>query len=211
MSEAATTKETGLGYWENFWNVMQLDASFILENLPPVDCAKLTKHFESLTPQDQVLDLMGGNSKLLKAILERAGKPEASIIGGDYAFWLLKEKSVAGTKAMLDVEKPLPFKEASFPLVFCSFGLNYLEEEKIENLIGEIARVLKSGGKVIILGSPKFHHEEKEVTSFDTQLVAKIKEWMEAKNLNQIKSEKFIGVSDPAKDKEFIIVSASKK
>lgn len=86
-----------------------------------------------------------------------------------------------------------------------------LEEEKIENLIGEIARVLKNGGKVVILGSPKFHHEEKEVTPFDAQLVANLKKWMEAKDLNQIENEKFMGVSGPAKDKEFIIVSASKK
>lgn len=211
MSETTASIETGLGYWDNIWNVMQLDASVILENLPLADCAKLTRHFELLAPKDCALDIMGGNSKLLKAILERAGKPDVSIVSGDYAFWLLKEKSVADTKVMLDAEKNLPFKEASFPLVFCSFGLNYLEEEKIKNLIGEITRVLKNRGKAVILGSPEFYHEEKELTAFDDSLVINLRGWMGACGLEQVESEKFIGISGPARDKEFIIISATKK
>lgn len=203
-------KEAPFDYWSDYWNILELDSSVILENLPPEDLTKLTKHFTFLNSGDLIFDLMGGDSRLLKKVLEMSGKSGVQMVSGDLAGWLLKNRSQADLKVLLDAKQLFPFRENSFPLVFCSFGLNYLTENEIANLISNVSRVLKEDGKFLILGSPDFCDQREQVGFFDEEMVVKVKNLMKLNGFEKAESDSFVGAESFAKNKNFLVVSGQK-
>jgi demethylmenaquinone methyltransferase / 2-methoxy-6-polyprenyl-1,4-benzoquinol methylase len=99
-----------------------------------------------------VLDLCAGTGDFALAVKEQV--PEAKVVLADFS------------KAMLELAKPkignaqgfeflgadalkLPFHDMAFDAVVCGFGVRNLDS--VESGLKEIARVLKPGGKAVIL------------------------------------------------------------
>ena len=108
----------------------------------------------AVQPGWQVLDIAGGTGDLARAFARQAGAQgrvvltdinEAMLrVGRDR---LLDEGLVLPTAAC-DAEK-LPFAEASFDLVSVAFGLRNMTHK--EAALAEMARVLKPGGRLLVL------------------------------------------------------------
>lgn len=106
-----------------------------------------------------ILDLCTGTGDL--AIL--AAKKGAKVIGIDFCEEMLaiaKEKvGLANLKDKIEFKlghiPPLPFDDESFDCLICGFGLRHLPIKK--KTFGELLRVIKLGGRMIILevGRPK--------------------------------------------------------
>jgi demethylmenaquinone methyltransferase/2-methoxy-6-polyprenyl-1,4-benzoquinol methylase len=108
----------------------------------------------NVRPGDKVLDLAGGTGDLARAFAGPAG--EAGVVvhtdineamlrrGRDR---LLDEGKVLPT-VLCDAET-LPFADASFDLVSVAFGLRNMTHK--DKALAEMARVLKTGGRLLVL------------------------------------------------------------
>ncbi len=97
-----------------------------------------------------VLDLCAGTGDFALAVKEQW--PEAKVALADFAKpMLVLAKQKAGTSFdYLEADAlKLPFQDFSFDLVVCGFGVRNLDS--VEAGLKEIARVLKPGGKAVIL------------------------------------------------------------
>src|SRR5215212_3673100 len=98
-------------------------------------------------PRDRVLDCATGTGDLAIAF-RKAG---ASVVGTDFVPEMI---AIARTKApdvefdVADVTR-LPFDDASFDVASISFGIRNVEDPR--RGIAELARVVRSGGRVIVL------------------------------------------------------------
>jgi demethylmenaquinone methyltransferase/2-methoxy-6-polyprenyl-1,4-benzoquinol methylase len=109
-------------------------------------------------PGDRVLDVAGGTADLALAFARRVGA--GGIGGGDV--WVTDINNAMLTRgrdrlidhgfmtpaAQCDGEK-LPFPSAHFDCVTCAFGLRNMTHK--EQALGEMARVLRPGGRLLVL------------------------------------------------------------
>ena len=105
---------------------------------------------------DRVLDLAGGTGDIAALLLPRVGE-RGSVVLGDINAAMLR----AGRDRMLDRglvknldyaqlnAESLPFPNASFDAVTIAFGLRNVTDK--QRALGEMFRVLKPGGRVLIL------------------------------------------------------------
>lgn len=99
-----------------------------------------------------VLDLCAGTGDFALALKEQI--PGAKVVLADFSKSMLKlAKDKAGSQTGLDYFEAdalkLPFHDMSFDAVVCGFGVRNLDS--VEAGLKEIARVLKPGGKAVIL------------------------------------------------------------
>ncbi|HKE49663.1 MAG TPA: bifunctional demethylmenaquinone methyltransferase/2-methoxy-6-polyprenyl-1,4-benzoquinol methylase UbiE [Rhodanobacteraceae bacterium] len=107
-------------------------------------------------PGDVVLDLAGGTGDIAALLLPRVGEKGAVVVGDINAAMLrvgrdrlLDRGRVRGLDyAQLDAEA-LPFPDRSFDCVTMAFGLRNVTHK--ERALAEIHRVLKIGGRALIL------------------------------------------------------------
>lgn len=107
----------------------------------------------------RVLDLACGTGDLALAILER--HPDAAVIGVDPSRAMLDiahEKAARrGRQLALEVgiAEELPFADGAFDGVSIAFGLRNVPDR--ERALGEMARVTRPGGRVVVLelGEPR--------------------------------------------------------
>jgi demethylmenaquinone methyltransferase/2-methoxy-6-polyprenyl-1,4-benzoquinol methylase len=95
-----------------------------------------------------VLDLAVGTGDSTKALL----KEKIKVIGADISFEMLKiaKKKIQNNFTLLCASVyQLPFKDKTFDAVTCAFGIRNMHET--ENALKEIYRVIKEGGKIVIL------------------------------------------------------------
>jgi ubiquinone/menaquinone biosynthesis C-methylase UbiE len=113
---------------------------------------------EVLTPEkgSTILDVGCGAGKQLKAFYEYL-EGEADITGGDISEELLDQARELNTElgntltiTELDFNTPFIFADESFDLLSCCFAIYYAED--IPFTIGEMHRVLKSGGRLFSTG-----------------------------------------------------------
>ena len=105
---------------------------------------------------DVVLDLAGGTGDIAALLLPRVGEKGAVVVGDINAEMLrvgrnrmLDRGNVRGLDYVeLDAES-LPFPDRSFDCVTMAFGLRNVTHK--ERALGEIRRVLKVGGRALIL------------------------------------------------------------
>jgi demethylmenaquinone methyltransferase / 2-methoxy-6-polyprenyl-1,4-benzoquinol methylase len=99
----------------------------------------------------RVLDLCAGTGDFALAVKEQI--PGAQVVLADFSkpmLKLAKEKAGAAGFEYLEADAlKLPFQDFSFDAVVCGFGVRNLDS--VEKGLKEIARVLKPGGKAVIL------------------------------------------------------------
>jgi ubiquinone/menaquinone biosynthesis methyltransferase len=100
----------------------------------------------------RVLDLCAGTGDFALALKEQA--PGAQVLLADFAKPMLnraqdKTKGKEGLNLIQTDALKLPFQDFSFDAVVCGFGVRNLDS--LETGLKEIARVLKPGGRAVIL------------------------------------------------------------
>jgi demethylmenaquinone methyltransferase / 2-methoxy-6-polyprenyl-1,4-benzoquinol methylase len=108
-----------------------------------------------LRPGNAALDLCCGTGDLALELRSRVG-PQGRVVGADFSERMLE---LAGQKAaergLADVTfewadaLELPYSDASFDAVTVGFGVRNLAD--LDRGIGEMARVLRAGGRLVIL------------------------------------------------------------
>jgi demethylmenaquinone methyltransferase/2-methoxy-6-polyprenyl-1,4-benzoquinol methylase len=104
-------------------------------------------------PDGQVLDLCCGTGDMTLALLRRAGKDGAKILGIDFSHAMLQraaEKSAGHRLRWVEADAlQLPFPSERFDLVTAAFGFRNLAD--YDAGLREICRVLRPGGQCCIL------------------------------------------------------------
>lgn len=113
--------------------------------------AMIARQVELLAPAagDLVLDAGTGSGNLAAALV-RTG---ARVVGIDFcepALPLAREKAPGATFQFGDLTRPLAFPDAAFDLVACSAVLHVLSRDEHRFAIGELARVLRPGGRFVV-------------------------------------------------------------
>jgi demethylmenaquinone methyltransferase / 2-methoxy-6-polyprenyl-1,4-benzoquinol methylase len=105
-------------------------------------------------PGHRVLDIAAGTGDLTRAFARRAG-PQGMVVHTDINEAMLREgrnrlidEGLLLASMVCDAEK-LPFPDASFDRVSVSFGLRNMTHK--DQALAEMARVLKPGGKLLVL------------------------------------------------------------
>jgi len=103
---------------------------------------------------DAVLDIAGGTGDMAQAFAKQAG-PQGTVVHTDINLAMLRQ----GRDRLLDEglmlpttvcdAEALPFVDASFNVVCVSFGLRNMTHK--DRALAEMARVLKPGGKLLVL------------------------------------------------------------
>ncbi len=102
----------------------------------------------------RVLDLAGGTGDLARLFARRVG-PKGVVVHTDINEQMLRrgrdrllDEGLALPTLLCDAEK-LPFADASFDVVSVAFGLRNMTRK--EQALAEMARVLRIGGKLLVL------------------------------------------------------------
>lgn len=111
-------------------------------------------------PGDSVLDCATGTGDLALAF-KRAVGPSGTVIGTDFNAQMLsfapKKAAAAGLEVKFEVADAmrLPYEAARFSVASISFGIRNVDDPKA--CVAELARVVKPGGRVVVLefGQPQ--------------------------------------------------------
>ncbi len=102
----------------------------------------------------RVLDIAGGTGDLARAFARKVG-PKGMVVHTDINEAMLRrgrerllDEGLALPTLLCDAEK-LPFADASFDLVSVAFGLRNMTHK--EQALAEMARVLRPGGRLLVL------------------------------------------------------------
>ena len=108
----------------------------------------------NLREGDKVLDIAGGTGDLAKAFARRVG-PTGQVVHTDINEAMLRtgrdrllDDGLALPTTICDAEQ-LPFRTGSFDLVSVAFGLRNMTHK--EQALAEMARVLRDGGRLLVL------------------------------------------------------------
>jgi demethylmenaquinone methyltransferase / 2-methoxy-6-polyprenyl-1,4-benzoquinol methylase len=108
-----------------------------------------------LEPGDSALDACCGTGDLALELAKRTGRA-GRVIGSDFSERMLDiarakaaERGAAGVRFEWGDALELPYDDRSFDAVTVGFGVRNLAD--LERGVGELARVLKPGGRLVIL------------------------------------------------------------
>ena len=108
----------------------------------------------NLKPGDQVLDIAGGTGDMAQAFAAKVGST-GTVVHTDINLAMLREgrnrltdEGLLLPTTVCDAEQ-LPFTDARFDLVCVAFGLRNMTHK--DRALREMARVLKPGGKLLVL------------------------------------------------------------
>ena len=138
---------------------------------------KFTVDLANVQPGEKVLDVASGTADLAKAFAKLAGS--ANVWQTDINEAMLKvgrdrlaNEGLATPHALADAEK-LPFASESFDLVTVAFGLRNMTHKDVA--LAEMTRVLKPGGRLMVLEFSKVHQSlEKVYDAYSFGLLPKI-------------------------------------
>lgn len=125
-------------------------------------------------PGEAVLEIGCGTGRALVP-LARAVSPGGSVTGVDLSEGMLARARsfVAGAAVSQAVRlvhadaTALPFEPASFDAAFASFALELFDGPEIPNVLGELTRVLRPGGRVVVVGMSRESPREPWVRLFE--------------------------------------------
>ena len=104
---------------------------------------------------DRVLDVGCGPGRLAIAFAERVG-PTGSVDGVDAAVEMINRASSQARKRgvvatfQVALAQQLPFPDATFDAVACTLALHHVAEDDQQTAVGEMYRVLKPHGRLLI-------------------------------------------------------------
>jgi demethylmenaquinone methyltransferase/2-methoxy-6-polyprenyl-1,4-benzoquinol methylase len=108
----------------------------------------------NLKPGGKVLDIAGGTGDMAMAFADKVG-PRGQVVHTDINLAMLRQgrerlidKGVLLPTTVCDAEH-LPFPDAAFDLVCVAFGLRNMTHK--DRALTEMARVLRPGGKLLVL------------------------------------------------------------
>ena len=131
------------------WSATYDEAVLQRSTYRPIHDAVLTR-LETTSPSS-ILDLGCGTGRLTERLGGRF--PDAEVVGVDYSPGMLDEASrrvrSPGRRLVLADAQQLPFAPASFDLATCTESFHWYPDQR--SALGEIARVLTPGGRLIIV------------------------------------------------------------
>lgn len=114
----------------------------------------------NVKPGARVLDIAGGTGDLARAFARKAG-PEGTVVHTDINETMLRtgrdrllDEGLSLPTTTCDAEK-LPFASECFDLVSVAFGLRNMTHK--DQALAEMTRVLKPGGRLIVLEFSQVH------------------------------------------------------
>lgn len=115
---------------------------------------KVAVRLSGAKPGHAVLDCATGTGDLALAF-KRAVGPTGTVLGTDFNAGMLsfapKKAQAAGLEVTFEVADAmkLPYETARFDVASISFGIRNVDDPKV--CLGELARVVKPGGRVVVL------------------------------------------------------------
>ncbi|HVK59228.1 MAG TPA: class I SAM-dependent methyltransferase [Candidatus Kapabacteria bacterium] len=110
---------------------------------------KMALRKAGLKPGMRMLDVATGTGLVARAALQ-LGLPKKDVIGLDPSAGMLGENSkTTGIQLFRGFGERLPFKDASFDFISMGYALRHVES--LSELFTEFRRVLKPGGRVLVL------------------------------------------------------------
>ena len=136
----------------------------------------------NLRDGDRVLDIAGGTGDLARAFARRVGRTGA-VVHTDINEAMLRtgrdrllDEGLALPTLLCDAEA-LPFADASFDVVSVAFGLRNMTHK--ERALAEMARVLKPGGKLLVLEFSKVAKPlEKAYDWYSFKVLPRLGQWV---------------------------------
>ena len=136
----------------------------------------------NLRDGDRVLDIAGGTGDLARAFARRVGSAGA-VVHTDINEAMLRtgrdrllDEGLALPTLLCDAEA-LPFADASFDVVSVAFGLRNMTHK--ERALAEMARVLKPGGKLLVLEFSKVAKPlEKAYDWYSFKVLPRLGQWV---------------------------------
>jgi len=101
----------------------------------------------NITQATKALDLASGTGDIAKLLLQHT--PSVTLCDINEDMLTIAKKKINGGEFIIADAQNLPFKNESFNLVTCVFGIRNFQE--IEKSIGEVKRILTTGGKFAIM------------------------------------------------------------
>ena len=136
----------------------------------------------NLKPGQRVLDIAGGTGDLAQAFAKKVG-PGGSVVHTDINLAMLRrgrdrllDAGLALPTLVCDAEK-LPFADASFDLASVGFGLRNMTRKDVA--LGEMCRVLKPGGRLLVLEFSKVARPlEKAYDWYSFNILPQLGKWV---------------------------------
>lgn len=136
----------------------------------------------NLREGDRVLDIAGGTGDLARAFARRVG-PSGQVVHTDINEAMLRtgrdrllDDGLALPTTICDAEQ-LPFRSGSFDLVSVAFGLRNMTHKELA--LAEMARVLREGGRLLVLEFSKVAAPlQKPYDWYSFKVLPKLGQWV---------------------------------
>ena len=136
----------------------------------------------NLREGDKVLDIAGGTGDLARAFAKQVG-PTGQVVHTDINEAMLRtgrdrllDDGMALPTSICDAEQ-LPFRTGSFDLVSVAFGLRNMTHK--EQALAEMARVLREGGRLLVLEFSKVAAPlQKPYDWYSFKVLPKLGQWV---------------------------------
>ncbi len=141
----STTTQAAQAFWTRYFTVYDT-----LNQARPYQ-AMIARQVALLAPAsgERILDAGTGSGNLAAAL----ARPGLDLVGIDFcepAFALARRKAPAAHFQFGDLTQPLGFTDNSFDHVACSAVLHVLSADEQRFAIGELSRVLRPGGRLVV-------------------------------------------------------------
>ena len=143
-----------------YYNLFSLVYDFIIRVHSRDSEGLLRKYLverSGINPGENVLDVCTGTGSVAIEFSKKVGN-QGAVVGIDFSRGMLVKAKVKAIKASLHnlylIEAKageLPFKDNQFRVVTLAYALYELKNEERKKAIAEIARVIKEGGRVLVM------------------------------------------------------------
>jgi malonyl-CoA O-methyltransferase len=157
------------------------------------------------TPQARVLDLGCGKGRFARIVA--AEYPQARVFASDLALNMLRAAPPELSRVAATMLK-LPFTNEAFDFIYATESLEHAVD--IPAAVAEMCRVLKPGGRLIVIDKNKDHWGRLETPEWETWFDRRQLERTIARHCRTVRSDFISYWEDVAPDGLFLVWSATK-